>query len=312
MNRIIIAVVAILAVSLSGCSKDELVVDYDLAAQEYELPRGESGSVEERIYEYHQKYGTYILYDFTDEDIYPQWTKDWNMFYTKADPGADNKNIERILDILDKAIFSKYDAEFIRSTFPYRVFLTDKLLDKESEDDPDDDGDYVLSNEENSMALAYVSARGDDLSESDWSRYEVDLVAMYTVFYYNAMPVKPAAFVASRHQSILLPRVSDPEGVYETVYHSAYMVGHVRGQMGYYGPNYLTPKEADDYGAFVAFLTGEPATKIMDVIARFPLVKARVLQLYSFLVNELNLDVVGTQNTNVPDDKLPAGYFDNL
>lgn len=294
--------------SILSCGKEELNIDYNLAKPEYTLPMGKPGSVEEQIYNIHKEYGTFILYDFEESDLKYIWTSSWNKVHTPANTTEDKKYIRRFINAIDKSVFQKYEADFIRSTFPYKVFLVDTLYNYFEADKSKIVN--MLSNGQNAIAISNVGVASEDWEEKDWQKFEIELSNMYTKYYFNSLSKKPLAFIASKWPSLLFPNVDNTsDGEYTDYQFNCYSAGLMFGQNMI---SYLTPKDDQDYGDYIAFLTGNTATEIKRVFELFPLVKSRSIILEVYLSDVVNLSVVGTQNKNNPDDKLPIDFFDTL
>lgn len=52
-----------------ACSEDKKIGEVETLTLDYELPQGKSPA-DDRIVEIYEKYGSYILYEYTDKDFY--------------------------------------------------------------------------------------------------------------------------------------------------------------------------------------------------------------------------------------------------
>lgn len=287
---------------LCSCDKEEITVIDDLGAPQYVLPKGEPGSVDEMIYNIHEKYGTFILYSFNRVDLTRLWTSQWNKWYAPADLSGDKKYVRRMVEAIESSIFAKFEPKFIRANFPYKILLVDTLCNSHEKKSITD----LLSNGYNAIAIGNVGKKQDSWKEADWNKLSVTLNNAFTSFYYSALPVKPLQFIATRWPKITFPIVADPTGEDDKTNYSCWICGHI--------PNigYVRSNEDKDFADFVAFLTGTPGKEIMRRFNKFPLLKERGVILYNYMATVVNMDVVATQNVNCPEDKLPAGYFESL
>ena len=106
-----------------GCAEDPAIKDIEPLTPDYELPQGES-EADDRIVEMYEKYGTYVLYDYTEKDLYYDTGIDQYMvIYELPDP----QYVEDMMDLLDKVWFKVYPESFNQQTLPYQIFLTKKI-----------------------------------------------------------------------------------------------------------------------------------------------------------------------------------------
>lgn len=117
----------ILGFCLTACSESEI----DLSSiptidTEYTLPQGKSDA-DDRIVNTYEKYGTYILYEFTEADM--KWMQsdvhnDWRDYrYTPA----QTEYVGIIMDCLEDYVFRFYPEPFLARALPYKIFLTATL-----------------------------------------------------------------------------------------------------------------------------------------------------------------------------------------
>ena len=106
-----------------GCAEDPAIKDIEPLTPDYELPQGES-EADDRIVEMYEKYGTYVLYDYTEKDVYYDTGIERGLvIYQSPDP----KYVEDMMDFLDKIWFKAYPESFNQQTLPYQIFLTKKI-----------------------------------------------------------------------------------------------------------------------------------------------------------------------------------------
>jgi hypothetical protein len=92
----------ILLLMAAGCKKEDAIVP-DKIVPEYSLPQG-NHPYDTQIVDFHNKYGCYILYKFTEKDF--KWNITNNLLYT-ADQGDENY-IAPALDALEINICSNF------------------------------------------------------------------------------------------------------------------------------------------------------------------------------------------------------------
>ncbi len=300
MKQYFIYIIICFTSILTACEKDTAISE-ELIAPEYTLPQGKPGSIDEKIYQIHQKYGTYILYSFDKNDFKRLWTTKWNKWYVPANTNDDLKYVERFVDFIDANLLSKFDVEFIRNNFPYKVFLVDSLCDNST---------YnkrklvnVLSNGNNALAVSNVGKACDEWKEKDWKQLEIDLNNAFSLYYYSSLTEKPIKFISLRSRDISL--LSDPQDIDTKYNYSCWTAGYVAGWLN----TYLPPKEEQDFADFVRFVTGTTGKELERIMTRFPRMKERAAVLYTYLKNKMNMDMIATQNSNFPEDKLSFNYF---
>ena len=88
---------------------------------EYELPQGKSPA-DDRIVEYYNNYGSYILYEYVELDFMRDIDAT-GYVYELPDP----QYVGDMLDFLEDTWFDFYPAEFHKQFMPYKIFLTQKL-----------------------------------------------------------------------------------------------------------------------------------------------------------------------------------------
>ena len=125
MKKTILFLALLSGVCLSSCTSDNEIGDIPALEPDYTLPQGNSPA-DQRIVDFYNTYGSYVLYDYTDADF--RWsqmegsTADYS--FTKADP----RYAGEMLDLLEQAWVDLYPTEFHKKYMPYRIFLADGLF----------------------------------------------------------------------------------------------------------------------------------------------------------------------------------------
>ena len=114
------------ALGMLACAEDSKLGEIPSLTQEYTLPQGNSPA-DDRIVDLHDKYGTFVLYEYIEADL--KWLQvdvnnTWGDYeYTQPNPlYAGN-----VLDLLGECWFRFYPAEFHEKFMPYKIFLTSTL-----------------------------------------------------------------------------------------------------------------------------------------------------------------------------------------
>ncbi|WP_343671691.1 hypothetical protein [Chitinophaga sp.] len=124
----------LLLLSLAACTKkeDQLTPSESLA---YTLPQG-NHDYDTTIMDYYKKYGTYLLYRFSDKDAY--WTptgwknayydsarSNWNIGFTAQQ--AEEAYIGKQLQMIQRLWFRYYSDKFLKEFLPVKVLLCSKV-----------------------------------------------------------------------------------------------------------------------------------------------------------------------------------------
>ncbi len=122
MKKIKIYIWMLLACVLTACSGND---DVDYVApwtEEYELPQGKSDA-DDRIVDYYNRYGSYILYEYSLIDF--RYEVDEYSFYNFKLP--DPAYVGNMLDLLEDIWFDFYPDEFHKKYMPLKIMLTENM-----------------------------------------------------------------------------------------------------------------------------------------------------------------------------------------
>lgn len=293
-----------------SCSKDDLTINEDLKEVGYDLPQGEAGSLDALIYEMYRRYGTYVLYDFSEQDVRDQWTYDWSHWYAPVKVGNE-QYVQEMLEFIQKNLLEGYTDDFVRKNLVYRIFLVDSLC---KTIDYNEDDLVGIEQREHAWIISNIGPQLDNWNETAWTNLKNELISLFTLSFYNGASIKPTQFMALRFASLIVPTIeADPEGKYGKEQYGFYKVGYVRWRTLAHGrPNSLQPKEDQDFADYITFLTTTPATELEYVLNRFEKMRERAKVFVPYLNNVLELNVVATQNKNCPEDKVSEDFFANL
>lgn len=103
-----------------ACSGSDEVGEIVPWTDEYELPQGKSNA-DDRIMAYHDLYGTYILYEYTDWDYRYELTNSYN--FKLPDPIY----VGDMLDLLEDIWFDFYPVDFHKKYMPLKIMLAEYL-----------------------------------------------------------------------------------------------------------------------------------------------------------------------------------------
>ena len=115
----------------SACTKDEGMLEPSGIESGYKIPQG-NHDFDKTIVDYFNRFGSYLLYDFTEKDAY--WTPvAWQNGYPTSgeEEGKlglyitmpDLDYIAPQLDLLDKAWFRFYTDKFLKEFLPLKIML---------------------------------------------------------------------------------------------------------------------------------------------------------------------------------------------
>ncbi len=110
---------------LFACVKDEeKLTPSDINEFGYLIPQG-NNSFDQRIVDYYNRYGVYMLYKFTPRDAYWTITK-WDSAYRLMP--ADPNYVDNQLDLIDTTFFSYYQDSTLRKYLPVKFLLCSSIL----------------------------------------------------------------------------------------------------------------------------------------------------------------------------------------
>lgn len=131
---ITIAGLLLLNAILQGCKKEAVDTTPSGIDDTYKLPQG-NHDFDNRIVNYYEKYGSYLLYKFTDKDVY--WTPTANTKPTETSPGfwtngvdvtmANTDYISAQLDLIQEKWFSYYTDTFLKKFLPSKIMLCSRV-----------------------------------------------------------------------------------------------------------------------------------------------------------------------------------------
>lgn len=121
MKKISTYLVTLIILWCIGCSENDGVGKIAPLIPEYELPQGKSPA-DDRIVEYYNQYGSYILYDYTKLDFqYDLFSSSGSYTYALPDP----QYVGDMLDLLEDIWFDFYPVAFHKNICLLSCFFQD-------------------------------------------------------------------------------------------------------------------------------------------------------------------------------------------
>lgn len=121
MKKISICFGIMLSYCLMACSGNDDVESIRPWTEEIVLPQGKSDA-DDRIVDYYEKFGTYILYDYT----YLDFNYEVGGIYEYKLP--DPVYVGDMLDLLEEIWFDLYPVDFHKKYMPLKIMLADYLI----------------------------------------------------------------------------------------------------------------------------------------------------------------------------------------
>ena len=303
-NWIYIALIALFAGGVVACSEDDVTANPEFSTLPYDLPRGEEGSLEELIYTFYERYGSYVVYDVTETDVITTWESQLLYDVVPVDVDEYRDCMTKLVAFMLDDVFATFPDDFIARVLPRRIFLVDTLFSVTEID--------VASLENHSLVIAGVGEKMDAFTDTDWSDFNVELISFvlgtldvprefYDLINYEDMFCAGGMCIAYYE--------SDPEGEYDDFYYTAYSHGYVDGLRDDIYESFVSLSEVDDFAGYLVFLMSTPATEIRKICDRFEVVKNRARVIVDYLFEDEAIDIISIQNDNCPDDPLSADYL---
>lgn len=320
-----VAFLLILSFGMASCGEDDITVDADLGFIYAEPPMGEPGSLAAKIRHFYDAYNTYVFHDFTDKEIRYTYTTILPNYYLPVGEGFEEYAIT-MLDFIEETLLETFEEHFLKNSLPTRIFLVDEI--RSGSEETSTKTEMVMRG--NDYIVGYIGASQSSLS---WTTFKTKLFQSFLTNLYSNSTLQPTAFFALRTADpgktvinytggwIVDPLRQFPndkwaDGNYDyDTYYTHFLAGFIKPVFILWGwSSGASPALAKDFADFVSFLLTEPAEYINRIMQReeLSLLRERILLMYNYLENVFGIDVISTQNGNQPDDKLPAGYFDQF
>jgi len=302
---------------VTACSDDDVTPYPELAGPLYGLEKGEPGSVDELIYNTWEYSGVYYLYNYSEDAfLLTNWAGLFNYTYTPVKE-ENLEAVRKVVSHINDNVFAGMEGDFIRRNWFVRVFLCDELYDLY---DRQVTSVYV----ENADMLVLPNVNGTMLEKTDeeWTSWETSLSDLLISRLYLGATVKPTDFLALRPKGAngkdltaiyTSDWITDPDGRYSPNMYTFRTYGYVKSKAtSIQNETVMVVPEQKDVADFINFLTKSSKEELEWNWSHFEALKKRAIVLIPYLYDELGLDIDQMQNSNVPDDPVPAGYFKNL
>ena len=126
INAYILILGAIFLFTLDSCSDEDNLVIPDKKETRFDIPQGDH-DFDNQIVEWYAKYGTSVLYKFTNPDLNYQIIKNAD-YDIKAE--ADEEGIAAAVQFLKEDFFDLYPDKVKKELFPSKILMAGKLYTK--------------------------------------------------------------------------------------------------------------------------------------------------------------------------------------
>ena len=124
MKQLIVNMLLAGMILLACCDDSETLYPSDIAEYEIVIPQGDH-DYDDRIVEWFERTGVYILYQFDSVDVYYHPTSGWGNFSVKE---ADEDYVGAQLDFVEKNFLNFYPDEVLRKCMPLKICLGKELI----------------------------------------------------------------------------------------------------------------------------------------------------------------------------------------
>lgn len=298
----------VLVLGMTSCYQDTKLGEPIEILDDYTLPQtGASDAANTRIKSLYDKYGSYFLYDFTDNDAFwKEVTGRGNSSFIWHVVKGDPKNVDQMLDLLQDAWLKYFPNDILaKGGIPYRVFLADSVYQTK-----DYGGGYirvinynVCTEGSNSIIIAGLD-HIPTMSQTDLTSLKTSLFATFFNSYIEKGYIKfPDEFYS------VSDYVNCP--TYERVNATTMDDYRGRGFAPTYEPNYggyftdwfsntkwystWKDAKANDRKAFLSLLLYVNDANLESYLA-YPAIKKKFDILVDFYKNNYNIDVRAVAN----------------
>ena len=203
MKRISIYFFSLLACCLLAClGNDDVDVIEPWEEMEYELPQGKSDA-DDRIVNYFEKCGSYILYEYPDLDFDFELSESY--LYELPDPIY----VGDMLDFLEETWFDFYSVEFHKHFMPLKIMLT-KYLAYEDPWTEEVILEYFCYYGSEAIAIGYCSDALQEFSPATKLEFKNELHSQLWNNWYKELDIPEDFFAISDYTRVA---VTDVESV---------------------------------------------------------------------------------------------------
>ncbi len=285
----------LLAVLLISCYKEE-AIEGEVEEPKYKVEDSEE-PLDHFIYQFYQKYGVFILYDY-------EWTDyKWNMSSTLTVDLIEQPSktaLNEGLTYMDKVFFKYFTDDFKKHYFPFKILMADSLYIVKSGtvylDEPATAGLSFLGFGRIRPGISEISA--DSLREL---KGKVQAVFWADFLYNNDMLKLSDAFwnVSNDYYGINLKQVDGNNTLKPDEIDPKKYGFWDRDRLSDYGTSYcMAPSKTLDLSQFVYMITTHTAEEMAALIAPYDRLKDK----YYLLVNRLS-EVYGVDIQAIGNDQ---------
>lgn len=271
------------AAVLCGCAgNDDVDGDVDAPDMEYKLPQGGNDAADATILQWHDAYGTFFLYDFTDKDF--TWTMVDNASlgddvyqYEKIDPA----DVPALLSLLKDTWLDLYTADFLKRYLPRHVFMVKSLQLGVQDSWWSDDytwHDIAARSLDNQMAVGSMGKNTGDFTSAEKQAYKGYLNAVFLSYLFESgyIAVPESFYSVSDYTQDLWWESTEKA-------RNAGFVYDPKAGSEWATEDYSLSKQSD-LNAYIASLTYCTDAEWADDMAAYPLIKKK----HDILVNALS------------------------
>ena len=128
MKKINLYILVLCALFFVSCNDEDDLVISEKQESRFDLPQG-NHDFDDQIVEWYNKYGTYVLYKFSNPDINYKFTS--NALYDVREE-ADEEGIRAAVQFLKEDFFDLYTDEVKKNLFPSKILMAGMLYTQDN------------------------------------------------------------------------------------------------------------------------------------------------------------------------------------
>lgn len=189
----------LMMLGMIACSEDKGIGNVPALTDEYVLPQGHS-SADARIVDIFEKWGTYILYEYTADDL--RWLQvDANSMWEGYEYTIpDTSYVDEMVDFLEKAWFQFFPDEFHREFMPYKVFLVSELKYVDSYYGTESVYDARIV--DSHMVIANCSEKLENMTSEEKLSFKLDIQSVLWAAWLSKFEIPEAFYEVSDYATI--------------------------------------------------------------------------------------------------------------
>ena len=184
-------IVLLFGIVLLGCNSEEDITPVRGNELLYKFPQG-NNAYDDKIFDYYEKYGFYILYDFLERDLYWSNTQ-WDEAYVGTDKyttgcqgillgeKADPQYVEEALDMYENLFFNHYPDNLLKQ-LPKKFLLCSELKNLANGHTINDDEGHLVTDENGVPITIYDTVQihmhtGFNRFAVNWASEKIDTLS---------------------------------------------------------------------------------------------------------------------------------------